>query len=146
MENIGNTSTESARLLDVMSEAYDILSSLKLDGIFKRESRALHFISSSGQNGISPSELSRKLRVSRARVTVILAALRKKNFISLSISTHDKRRSLARITERGYEYYSEMYDRFCERVSLAAKDMGESGIEELSRLLNSFTSVLAKLG
>ena len=143
MSLINTDRDNSQRLLDAFGSAFDLMSMLKLDNIFKKEARALHFIHAAGDDGISPSDLSCKLSVSRARVTVILATLCKKSYVSMSISSTDRRRSLAFLTERGREYYNDIYKRFTERMDKVAHDMGSANVNELIRLMISFSSILS---
>lgn len=129
-----------ARQLIVYSRSLAKGSLETVGGASVGEMPVLQFLSS--QNGdVIPSEIAKKLKFSRARMSHILDSLETKGFITRRPDPSDRRRVLVAITDRGREFAAEKH---AESVSLLAKQLsslGEHDAQELVRILNKAYSI-----
>lgn len=81
-----------------------------------------------------PSDLSRQLHASTARVAVVLNALEKKGMISRSIDPVDRRRILVSLTDAGREYATAIRVQLCEGMKRLLEELGEQDAREYLRI------------
>lgn len=94
--------------------------------------------------GVMPSVISECLGLSRARITNILNSLRQKELVELENDVKDRRRILAKLTEKGFIYVSEkalakecIFDMLYEKL-------GEEKLKAYLELLQSVKEILEK--
>ena len=81
-----------------------------------------------------PSDLSRQLHASTARVAVVLNTLEKKGLISRSIDPLDRRRILVSLTDAGREYAAAVRIQLCEGMKRLLEELGEQDAREYLRI------------
>ncbi len=90
-----------------------------------------------------PSELSRRMGVSSARIAALLKHLEQKGFILRCSDEHDERRVNVSLTERGRELINERRRMAIDRVAAALRSLGEADAKEYVRLQQKMLDALA---
>jgi DNA-binding MarR family transcriptional regulator len=86
--------------------------------------------------GLSMSELSRRLMVSNGNTTVLVGALERDGSVCRSVSPSDRRSVTVELTQRGREAFDRMADVHARWVCELLEDLEHGPAEELSRLLH----------
>lgn len=74
--------------------------------LFQGEDRILYYLSTQNRADITPSELSERLHITRARATAAVQELERKQYVTRIRSQKDKRRIYLSLTEDGTSVYS----------------------------------------
>lgn len=91
-----------------------------------------------------PSELSRSMGVSSARIAALLKHLEQKGWISRSADEHDERRVNVSLTDAGRELINSRRREAIERVSAALRELGEEDAHEYVRLQQKMLDALSE--
>lgn len=91
-----------------------------------------------------PSELSRSMGVSSARIAALLKHLEQKGWISRSADEHDERRVNVLLTDAGRELINSRRRDAIERVSAALRELGEEDAHEYVRLQQKMLDALSE--
>lgn len=91
-----------------------------------------------------PSELSRSMGVSSARIAALLKHLEQKGWISRSADEHDERRVNVLLTDAGRELINSRRREAIERVSAALRELGEEDAHEYVRLQQKLLDALSE--
>lgn len=91
-----------------------------------------------------PSVISESLCLSRARITNILNSLRQKELVELENDAKDRRRILAKLTEKGFMYISERALAKESVFDMLYEKLGEEKLKAYLELLQSFKEILEK--
>lgn len=94
--------------------------------------------------GVMPSVISESLCLSRARITNILNSLRQKELVELENDAKDRRRILAKLTEKGFMYISEKALAKESVFDMLYEKLGEEKLKAYLELLQSFKEILEK--
>lgn len=105
----------------------------KLDESLQGEIFTLFYLNSRGDSVI-PSEISREMSISSARVASILNNLEKKSFIERQIDKSDRRRILVNLTEEGREQAADHYKEIIDMISRMLKLLGEEDARDFVRI------------
>lgn len=98
----------------------------------------------SAQNGCStPGTLREVLGVSAPRTAAMLRALEEKGMLRRCADSHDRRRVVVQLTERGRRTAEQMHAALCAHVQHVLKQLGEQDSRELIRLLGRITEIEA---
>ena len=129
-----------ARQLIVYSRSLAKGSLETVGGASVGEMPVLQFLSS--QNGdVIPSEIAKKLKFSRARMSHILDSLETKGFITRRPDPSDRRRVLVAITDKGREVDAEKHAESVSSLAKQLSSLGEHDAQELVRILNKAYSI-----
>ncbi len=90
---------------------------------------------SSTNEMMTPTVLSQKLNVSKARVTAILNVLSKDEYVCLEKEPNDKRKLYVSITKKGIEYLNNQLDLLEKEISLLINNLGIENTVELVKML-----------
>ena len=90
----------------------------------------------------SPSELSRSMGVSSARIAALLKHLEQKGFVQRRTDEHDERRVIVSLTDSGRELIRERRREAIERVAAALRSLGEDDAREYVRLQQKMLEAL----
>lgn len=129
-----------ARKLIVYSRSLAKGSLSAVGGASVGEAPVLQFLANT-EDEVLPSELAKRLKFSRARMSHILDALETKGYITRTQDERDRRRVIVSITEEGRAHAAQ---RNAESVSSLAKQLsalGEHDAIELVRILNKAYSI-----
>lgn len=94
-------------------------------------------------SSLTPSEISKRLNISRARVTVMLNSLSNENLIEFSKVDDDKRKMYVKLTNYGVNSVCENINKIDELLTLLSNIIGTDSLEKLIEVfdkLNSKTS------
>ena len=94
----------------------------------------------------SPSELSRSMGVSSARIAALLKHLEQKGFVQRRTDEHDERRVIVSLTDSGRELIRERRREAIERVAAALRSLGEDDAREYVRLQQKMLEALTASG
>lgn len=96
----------------------------------------------SGIDGdVIPSEIAKKLKFSRARMSHILDSLESKGYVQRRTDPNDRRRVLASITEEGRDFAAKKNAESVASLSKQLSALGEHDAQELVRILNKAYSL-----
>ena len=87
-----------------------------------------------GIQGVTPSQLAKKLEVSRASVTTTLNGLEAKGFLQRTVSPSDRRRAVITVTDQGRQMIAGRVQHALDSLAYVAKQMGEQQFDEMLRL------------
>ncbi|MEY8436440.1 MarR family transcriptional regulator [Atopobiaceae bacterium 24-176] len=90
----------------------------------------------------SPSLVARRLDLTPARVSNILAALERGGLVERGPSDGDRRRVEIRLTDRGHAIDRHMKEMFVDRTARLLAAIGEKDTQELVRIMGRIVSVL----
>lgn len=105
-----------------------------LSEYWQGELRVLSYLYQNDDSETSPSDLSKALHVSRARITTALSALRKKGTVRMEMCEHDRRRMRVMLTAEGKEFIEEKQRQVEEHFDVLINGLGEENVLELIRL------------
>ncbi len=89
-----------------------------------------------------PSELSRSMGVSSARIAALLKHLEQKGFVQRRTDEHDERRVIVSLTGAGRELICKRRREAIERVAAALRSLGEDDAREYVRLQQKMLEAL----
>ena len=112
----------------------------KIDEVMRGETFAILYISKRNDM-VLPSEVSNKMNISSARVTVILNSLENKGLITRQIDKSDRRQILISLTQKGAELAEKHDQMVLDMTARMLELLGEHDAKELVRI----TGKLAKL-
>lgn len=92
----------------------------------------------------SPSEISKTMKVSTARVSALFRHLEEKGFIRKEHSDKDERAILISLTEKGREFISEKTAAAEEKLSDILEKMGAEDAAEYARLRKKILMIARK--
>ena len=98
------------------------------------EGRVLFYLKEHPEQA-NPSQISQNLSLSKPRVTSILNALRKKEFVELQADPADRRRVNVVLTQAGLDYIALKVSHTEAMLDEYIADMGRESTEELISLL-----------
>ncbi len=90
-----------------------------------------------------PSELSRRMGVSSARIAALLKHLEQKGFVQRRADERDERRVIVSLTDSGRELIRERRREAIERVAAALRSLGEDDAREYVRLQQRMLEAIA---
>ncbi|WP_349108398.1 MarR family transcriptional regulator [Collinsella sp. CLA-AA-H302] len=90
---------------------------------------------------VIPSEIAKKLKFSRARMSHILESLESKGYIQRRTDQNDRRRVLVSITEEGRDFAAKKNAESVASLSKQLSALGEHDAQELVRILNKAYSL-----
>ena len=82
-------------------------------------------------SSLTPSEISKRLNISRARVTVMLNSLSNENLIEFSKVDDDKRKMYVKLTNYGVNSVCENINKIDELLTLLSNIIGTDSLEKL---------------
>ena len=103
----------------------------------------LRLLHDAGQ-GVSAGTISDTLRVSTARVAVILKKMATKGLITREQDALDGRVTLVTLTESGEKAYRDMRAELCEKLSVVIDAVGEDRLLAFIAVAEEITAALAK--
>ncbi len=124
------------------SELHDLDAVVHLNESFQGENRILLCLQNV-KDPITPSELSELLHVSRARITMALASLRKKGFVRMDVCNADRRRMHVALTESGRRQAEEKNAEVAASFDALIGGLGERDALEAIRLLRLSAKALS---
>ncbi len=95
-------------------------------------------------NEISPSNISTKFEVSRARATMILNALKNKGYVELIRKKDDRRKIIINLTDTGKNYITEKLAILNEKIINFIKEFSAEKTQTLISLLNDIIDIIIK--
>ena len=92
-------------------------------------------------DNLTPSEISKRLNISRARVTVMLNSLSNENLIEFSKVDDDKRKMYVTLTEYGVNFVCEIINRIDELLTLLGNVIGIDSLEKLIEVFDKINNI-----
>ena len=132
-------------LLNSLSVLYDTDALAPLVKFLQGELRVLYYLYTHCDKVIYISDLSEETMVSRSRVTALINALKKKDYIRLEHCEHDRRRISVHLTEKGASYTKEQQEVAFGYFDRLVDGFGEDNTAELIRLINLATEVMENI-
>lgn len=126
--NIKNELIES--LLEFSNSNYASLFFRVMEG----KNAVLHYLNMANEL-VMPTTISKKLEISKARVTAILNSLSKDNLISITKDPVDRRKIYVRITDLGIEYLTNKLHTIESEMSVLVNNLGIEKTMELVQMI-----------
>lgn len=126
--NIKNELIES--LLEFSNSNYASLFFRVMEG----KNAVLHYLNMANEL-VMPTTISKKLEISKARVTAILNSLSKDNLISITKDPVDRRKIYVRITDLGIEYLTHKLHTIESEMSVLVNNLGIEKTMELVQMI-----------
>ncbi|OAB36034.1 MarR family winged helix-turn-helix transcriptional regulator [Paenibacillus glacialis] len=127
-----------------LAKLYDMEAFSCLADFLQGELHVLHYLSQNSDLEINPSNLSDKLNVSRPRITAALSTLRKKGYVTMEMSTEDRRRVSVVLTRDGESFIKEKQDNVERYFDVLVKGLGEANGLDLIRLIELSIEIMDK--
>lgn len=96
-------------------------------------------------NGLMPSIISKRLGVSRARITNIINSLYKKEYVKVENVENDRRKVNIVITFKGETYITQSHNEKIEFFNYLYEKLGEENILMMARLIKTTADTFEKL-
>lgn len=113
-----------------------------LDEFLRGELKLLFTLLAMDEPFISPSELSERVRMTKARITAAVTAMEKKGLVTRAMDKDDRRKINIAITEKGEAAAMEKYEEFAESVKYLFSKMEEEEVDCYIRLMNKIADIL----
>lgn len=104
------------------------------------ESQVLEFIMKSANKNVSPSDISKNLLISQARVALLLRKLENKGFIERVPDQSDSRKTIVSITQSGIKELQKKKSAAVEIINDILNKLEEKDQVEILRISNKFFS------
>lgn len=112
-----------------------------LEHITRGEKAVLRNLSFS-ETGLTPSDLSKCLRVGSGRIGNVLKTLESKGYIQRVTCDSDKRKTIVTLTDKGRSFCFTEEEAFARSINAAVKRMG---VEEYDKFLKNFGIFLEEI-
>ncbi|WDZ63848.1 winged helix DNA-binding protein [Paenibacillus polymyxa] len=113
-----------------------------LTELVQGENHVLQYLVQHRDDEINPSLLSDHLHVSRSRITAALTGLRKKGYVTMEMSAHDRRRMCVRLTVDGESLIKQKQQRIEGYFEALVVGLGEKNVKEFIRLIELSLSIM----
>lgn len=102
--------------------------------IMEGKNAVLHFLNTSN-NDVTPTIISQKLEISKARVTAIINVLSKEELIIIEKDKNDKRKMYVKITSKGKAYLLNKLNTIESEMATLVNTLGIEKTSELVEML-----------
>lgn len=132
------------RIYQIMKQLYMLRSNVQTAGeISRSEFFTLKVICKhSTPLGLSMSNLSELLKISKPAVSQMVNSLEGKGYVERVMPKSDRRLVLVRLTEAGQQSLDREMQAFTDRLAQTFAELGEKDTEELFRLLTRLFGIL----
>lgn len=130
-------------IMDVLGRLYEQEIPRELGEFYRGETKLLYALDNMGADSISPSELSDKLGITRARITAAVTALEKKGFVSRTMDAGDRRRMEISLTPAGRTHIYEKYRDLSQLARDLFSHLSQGEIESLIAILQKIADLNA---
>ncbi|QYK61553.1 MarR family transcriptional regulator [Paenibacillus sp. S25] len=129
-------------LRESVNRIYDMELFSSLTELVQGENHVLQYLVQHRDDEINPSLLSDHLHVSRSRITATLTGLRKKGYVTMEMSEHDRRRMCVRLTVDGESLIKQKQQRIEGYFEALVVGLGEKNVKEFIRLIELSLSIM----
>ncbi len=136
MDDLNKTHT----MLDAFYKLYSIDIFDEFSKLLKGEAQILNYILSSNSAEVTPSLLSEKLCVTKARITSAISSLKRKEYILTEVSKNDKRKIIIKITQKGKFFIDSKFKKVESGFESIIKKLGDGNSDEIIRIINLLSS------
>ena len=124
-----------AGILDFAALWLGVLSDwLESRGLSTGRFMALIVLTIVGEDGLAPSEIARRVRVTRATVTGLIDGLEAEGYVERAPSLEDRRRITIHLTVEGRALMEELLPAHLHRISQVMKGLTSQDLQDLRRL------------
>ena len=131
----------AADLLERMRELRKAGFQRHLEGHLQGENFVLSYLALQQQYAL-PSNISKEMNVSTARVTATLNKLEKKGLITRKISTDDRRKVKVEITEKGRKRAESLHCAFLVHAAELLRRLGDDDAKEYLRITGKLAGII----
>ncbi|APQ58984.1 MarR family transcriptional regulator [Paenibacillus jamilae] len=129
-------------LRESVNRIYDMELFSSLTELVQGENHVLQYLVQHRDDEINPSLLSDHLHVSRSRITAALTGLRKKGYVTMEMSEHDRRRMCVRLTVDGESLIKQKQQRIEGYFEALVVGLGEKNVKDFIRLIELSLSIM----
>jgi DNA-binding MarR family transcriptional regulator len=135
------------KIHEIMQKFHKLKMNRKIaGGIPRREIMMLNMIkmNSSENEGVTISDLSELLEISKPAVSQMINALEDKGYVERITTKNDRRLVYVRLTESGGQCLAKELQTFLQGMAKIFDKMGEKDTEDLLRLLNKLYLIVSE--
>jgi len=126
--------------METLNQLYKLKISHQLGQFLEGELAVLMMLNQSG--AILPSVLSERLGISRARMSVLIKNLEKKDFIHKEHVKNDKRKWLLSLSQKGYDYTNQKAVEVDAYIDQYLSALGEEDTKSMIKLLQKSYTIM----
>lgn len=130
----------SRELISLRAKLNNLPSGESMIKMSEGENRVLSFLLSNGTSA-HPSQLSRSMSVSTARIAALLNRLEEKGMICRSCDPTDDRKIIVTLTEKGYSKISSIIEDTVFDISKILEALGEDDAKEYVRIQKKLLTI-----
>lgn len=130
----------SRELISLRAKLNNLPSGESMIKMSEGENRVLSFLLSNGASA-HPSQLSRSMSVSTARIAALLNRLEEKGMICRSCDPTDDRKIIVTLTEKGYSKISSIIEDTVFDISKILETLGEDDAKEYVRIQKKLLTI-----
>ena len=94
------------------------------------------------EKDITPTDLGKKLNVSKQRITFIINSLKEKKYITLQIDDNDRRRIIIKLSKSGKKYIEKESELILNEVKKKLEKITVEELEQLTNILSKFNDLI----
>jgi len=136
------TETLRGELIDALKAVRRLDAFGALENLLQGESLVLQFLAEHRDRAVYPSELSESLHLSRSRITMALASLRRKGRIAMELSHKDRRRVKVFLSDEGLRLAGEKREQLERHFDRIIAGLGEEDAATLISLIGRCVQVM----
>ena len=128
----------------LIDQLYILYTSKNMNNFFEfsqGEKKALLELNLS-EKDITPSDLGKKLNVSKQRITFIINSLKEKKYITLQIDDNDRRRIIIKLSKSGKKYIEKESELILNEIKKKLEKITVKELEQLTNILSKFNDVI----
>lgn len=129
------------KLVDQLYNLYTSKNMSKFFEFCQGEKKALLELSLSKRD-ITPTDLRKKLNVSKQRITFIINSLKDKKYITLQMDENDRRKIIIKLSKTGKKYIDKESELILNEVKKELEKFTIEDLEQLTNFLSKFNDVI----
>ena len=130
------------RLIESLEKIYYMEAFSQMTEFLQGELYLLKFLTANGGEEFGPSELSKKLNISRPRITTTISALKRKKLVFTEPDKDDRRRLKIKATEKGKKFILKKQKYVVENFDAFIDGIGAKDTLELIRIIDLAADIM----
>lgn len=130
------------KLVESLEKVYYMEAFSQMTEFLQGELYLLRFLVANGDEEFGPSELSKRINISRPRITTTISALKKKNLVVTEPDKDDGRRLKIKATEKGKRFILKKEKHVVENFDVLIDGIGTKNTLELIRIIDLAADIM----
>lgn len=137
-----NNNELKLRLVESLEKIYYMEAFSQMTEFLQGELYLLRFLVTNSDEEFGPSELSKRINISRPRITTTISALKKKKLVVTEPDKDDRRRLKIKATEKGKKFILKKQEHVVENFDAFINGIGAEDTLELIRIINLAADIM----